>query len=135
MNHWGLNLKIARLNDYIWPSTKWYLQWTVNVVIALIGVSDAEFSPIHLYMAPLSLGSTRNTNGWKWEFQNNSYKMKISFHLPSSLVTVLPLTEICVPSFNSLSALNHLGVQIGLPPLHVQVKRCTVSYCNAFCSS
>lgn len=38
-----------------------HLQWTVTVVTALIGAVDAEFSPVHLYIAPLSLGSTWNS--------------------------------------------------------------------------
>ena len=35
------------------------------VVIALMGTLEAEFSPVHLYVAPLSLGSTRKTAGEK----------------------------------------------------------------------
>ena len=41
------------------------------VVIALMGTLEAEFSPVHLYVAPLSLGSTRKTAGKKWENGKN----------------------------------------------------------------
>jgi len=113
-----------------WRELTGYLQCTVSVVIASIGALEAEFSPVHLYTAPLSLASTRNTaKGWKGSLKGAKYIMAI----PSSLV--FPLLVFLVPSVSSLSFLNHLGAHGGLPPLQTQVNLWTVSWWRALLSS